>query len=46
MLSQPDPLLIEVFDALERELACALEVRDTLPEPTSAVRRTSAGQLC
>jgi hypothetical protein len=41
MLSQPDPLLLEVFDALERELARALEVRDTLPEPTSAVRRTS-----
>jgi hypothetical protein len=36
VLSHPDPLLLEVFDALESQLARALEARDTLPEPTSA----------
>lgn len=32
MLCQSDPLLIEVFDALQKELAAALEARERLPE--------------
>jgi hypothetical protein len=36
MSRQPDPLLLEVFDALERQLAHALEARETLPETAPA----------
>jgi hypothetical protein len=35
MFGQSDPLLIEVFDALQKELASALEARERLPETTS-----------
>jgi hypothetical protein len=52
MSSQPDPLLLEVFDALYDELARALEARERLDDATSdrvesasraAVRRKIAG---
>jgi hypothetical protein len=35
MFCQADPLLIEIFDALQKELASALEARERLPEATS-----------
>jgi hypothetical protein len=42
MSCQSDPLLIEVFDALQKELASALEARGLLPETTpDAVERVS-----
>jgi hypothetical protein len=42
MFGQSDPLLIEVFDALQKELASALEARERLPETTSdAVERAN-----
>ena len=35
MFRQPDPLLLEVFDALHKELASALEARERLGDATS-----------
>jgi hypothetical protein len=52
MFSQPDPLLLEVFDALHEQLARALEARERLDDASSdsvesgtraAVRRKIAG---